>query len=215
MLTAHWPLFGLRVVTPRLELRYAGDSDLFALADAAAAGIHDPAEMPFLTPWSDVEPRARARSVLQWSWQQRAALRPNSWFLTLVTVVDGQVVGTQDLRAEQFPVLREVETGSWLGQAHQNRGIGTEMRSTVLHLAFAGLDAGCATTAAFADNARSIAISRRLGYADDGVRWVVRRGQPAQEIRFRLEREQWAQRRRDDIEIHGLTDDVKRMLGAS
>lgn len=210
----YWPLFGLRVVTPTLELRYADDHDLSALAEAAAAGIHDPSDMPFLTPWSDVGPAERARSVLQWSWRQRAEQTPECWHLTLVVVVEGRVVGTQDLRGEHFPALREVETGSWLGLAHQNRGIGTEMRSAVLHLAFAGLGAGCATTAAFADNARSLAVSRRLGYADDGTRWVVRRGRPAEEFRFRLTREQWEQRQRTDVHVHGLTDDVKRMLGA-
>jgi RimJ/RimL family protein N-acetyltransferase len=38
-----------------------------------------------------------------------------------------------------FAVLREVHTGSWLGQRYQGQGLGTEMRSAVLHLGFAGL----------------------------------------------------------------------------
>jgi hypothetical protein len=38
-----WPLFGLRLVTPRVVLRYADDSDVLALAELASLGVHDPA----------------------------------------------------------------------------------------------------------------------------------------------------------------------------
>jgi hypothetical protein len=39
----HWPLFGLVLRTPRLELRLPGLDRLAELADPAAAGVHDPA----------------------------------------------------------------------------------------------------------------------------------------------------------------------------
>jgi hypothetical protein len=47
----HWPLFGLRLLTPRLELRVPDHDDLGALADLAAAGIHDPQRQPFVAAW--------------------------------------------------------------------------------------------------------------------------------------------------------------------
>ena len=50
----YWPLFDLRVRTPRLELRYPSDDDLVALVDLARMGIHPPETMPFSTPWTDV-----------------------------------------------------------------------------------------------------------------------------------------------------------------
>jgi hypothetical protein len=42
-----WPLFGLKIISPRLELRLVRDEDLPGVIDAALAGIHDPAVMPF------------------------------------------------------------------------------------------------------------------------------------------------------------------------
>jgi hypothetical protein len=62
----HWPLFGLRLRTPRLELRLPSLADLDELAGLAAEGVHDPAVMPFGVPWTDVPPDQRARRVLQY-----------------------------------------------------------------------------------------------------------------------------------------------------
>ena len=69
----HWPLFGLRLRTPRLELRLPSLADLDELAGLAAAGVHDPAVQPFGVPWTDVPPDQRARGVLQYHWRQLAA----------------------------------------------------------------------------------------------------------------------------------------------
>jgi RimJ/RimL family protein N-acetyltransferase len=64
-----WPIQRLRLTTPRLELRVPSYDDLLALGDVAAAGIHDPATMPFDTPWTDVSPAERARATIQWHWR--------------------------------------------------------------------------------------------------------------------------------------------------
>ncbi|WP_405088044.1 hypothetical protein [Microbispora sp. NBC_01389] len=64
----HWPLFALKVTTPRLELRLPTLNDLDALADRAAEGVHDPAGMPFGVPWTDAPPDERARSTVQVHW---------------------------------------------------------------------------------------------------------------------------------------------------
>ncbi len=137
----YWPLFDLRVRTPRLELRYPGDDDLVALARVAAEGVHDPAFLPFSVGWSLLPSPERERGVLQWHWRQRAEWRPESWRFEPVIVVDGEVVGVQGLGAKDFARLGVGATGSWIGQRHQGRGIGTEMRAAILHLAFAGLGA--------------------------------------------------------------------------
>lgn len=49
-----WPLNDLVVSTPRLTLRYLNDELSEQIAELAAAGIHDPATMPFSEPWTDV-----------------------------------------------------------------------------------------------------------------------------------------------------------------
>jgi len=199
-----WPLTALRLRTPRLELRLPSDHDLADLARLAAAGVHDPQVQPFGVAWTDVPPADRARSVLQHHWHTLAAWTPEHWGLQLVVVHDGVVVGTQGMSAHDFGVLREVGTGSWLGQAYQRRGFGTEMRAAVLQLAFAGLGARSAISTAFIDNAASLAVSRKLGYADDGIERRVRRGQPATARRFRLDRRTWEATPRTPVNIEGL-----------
>jgi hypothetical protein len=42
MTMTHWPLTGLRLRTPRLELRLPALADLDELAGLAAEGLHDP-----------------------------------------------------------------------------------------------------------------------------------------------------------------------------
>jgi RimJ/RimL family protein N-acetyltransferase len=199
-----WPLFGLRIVTPRLELRYADDADVLALAELAVLGIHDPGTMPFSFPWTDAPALELRRNAVQFYWRQRAEWTPTHWHLPFTTVVDGEVVGTQSAIADDFTVLREVGTGSWLGRAHQGRGIGKEMRAAVLHFAFAGLGAEYALTGAWHDNAASLGVTRSLGYVEDGQRRAKRRDVPDWLVGFRLARSQWEERRRDDINIEGL-----------
>ena len=58
----------------------------------------------------------------------------------------------QDLIGINFAVLGTVSTFSWLQPSFRRRGLGTEMRAAILHLAFAGLGAGEASSEAFADN---------------------------------------------------------------
>ena len=199
-----WPLAGLRVRTEALELRVPADDDLDELAALAAAGVHAPEEMPFLMPWTDAPPPERARGTIQWNWRQRGEWTPQSWSLNLVVVRDGVVVGTQHVGAKDFRVLREVHTGSWLGRDHQGQGIGTQMRAAVLWLAFAGLGAEFACSGAFEDNLASIAVSRKLGYGDDGIDRYVRRGEPVVSRRFRLDRQAWLDSRPVPAVIEGL-----------
>jgi len=204
VISHHWPLFGLRLTTPRLELRLPRLDDLATLADLAAEGVHDPEVQPFLVPWTDTTPAERARSTVQYHWNTWAGWQPRNWSLGLVTVLDGDVVGTQELDAREFATLREVVTGSWLGTAHQGRGLGTEMRAAVLHLAFAGLGAEYAVSTAHDDNGASLRVSRRLGYAEDGFERHVVRGAPQVTRRLRLDRAAWAAHRRIPVEVHGL-----------
>jgi RimJ/RimL family protein N-acetyltransferase len=199
-----WPLAQLRLETPGLELRVPTESDLYALAGLAALGVHDPEVQPFAHPWTDVAPAERARGTLQYQWRQWAQWTPEKWALQLAVIRDGVVVGTQSMNAENFATLHEVSTGSWLGLEHQGRGTGTEMRAAVLHLAFEGLGADYARSAAFTDNPASLGVSRKLGYAEDGIERDVRRGQPAVTKRLRLDRATWQATARIPVTIHGL-----------
>ena len=213
MLTDVWPLFGLVLRTPRLELRIPSLEQLAALAELADEGVHDPAAMPFLVPWTDLPPGPRGRSTLQYQWRQWAELTPERWTLVLAVLAGGEPVGIQAIGGTEFAVTGEVHTGSWLGRRHQGRGIGTEMRAAVLHLAFAGLGAEWAVSSALDGNQASIGVSRKLGYADDGVAVRAVRGRRRIDRRFRMDREIWAARQTVPVEIEGLEPCLE-LLGA-
>ncbi|WP_315093077.1 GNAT family protein [uncultured Cellulomonas sp.] len=197
-----WPISGLRVRSGDLELRYMDDADVLALARLAADGVHAPDAMPFVVPWTRGTPTEVARSVLAYQWGARSSLSPQKWNLELAVVRAGEVLGSQAVMASDFPVLRTAETGSWLGLRHQGRGVGTRMRLMILHLLFEGLGGQHATTSAFADNAASTGVTRRIGYAENGVGVVVREGTPAQSLRYVLDRATW------DARPPGLRPDV-------
>ncbi|MEV4005116.1 GNAT family N-acetyltransferase [Actinomadura sp. NPDC049753] len=212
MLVDHFPALGLRLRTPRLELRLPSPEELAALADLAAEGVHDPETMPFMVPWTDRPPAEVARGVVQHHWRTLGEWTPEKWELDLTVFHKGEVVGQQTLWARDLVVLRQVETGSWLGRRHHGQGIGTEMRAAVLHLAFAGLDAEEAVSAAFEDSHASSAVSRKLGYQPNGVDRHVIRGAVTIERRYRLTRADWERHRTVPVTIEGLAP-CRTMLG--
>jgi RimJ/RimL family protein N-acetyltransferase len=185
----HWPLLDLRLTTPRLELRLPSLADLDELAARALEGIHDPATMPFAVPWTDAPPEELARGVIKHNLELLSAWRPDDWRANFMVVCDGRVVGCQGLNGANLAISREVSSGSWLGQAYQGKGIGTEMRAAVLQLAFEGLSADCAISSAFLDNPASLAVSRKLGYVPDGIEIRVLRGRRVVDQRLRLDRD--------------------------
>jgi len=204
MLSSHWPLADLRLQTPDLGLRWPRLDDLGALADLAAVGVHDPEVQPFMVPWTDASPEERARGTIQYHWSRWGTWKPSDWMFELVVLRDGAVVGTQGVGGHDFAVLREVHTGSWLGRRYQGQGNGTQMRAAVLHLAFDGLGARWAISAAFEDNPASLGVSRKLGYRDDGVDWYQVRGRPELSRRLRLDRAGWEAARTVPVQIDGL-----------
>ena len=213
MLSTNWPLFDLKITTPVLEIRVPRDEDLDKLLLVTDEGIHDRASMPFLNPWTDLDPNTRRQTSLQWWWGQRARWSVDNWSLTGAVFVNDELIGVQDLAAENFAVLRSVTTGSWLGQKFQGRGYGKEMRQAILHLAFEGLDAVEAHSGAFWDNAASLGTSRSLGYQDNGTHLTLRRGQPDRQQLLVLTRDQWLTRRRSDITISGLENALSMFVG--
>ena len=202
-----WPLFDLRVRTPRLELRYIDDELATELALLAVKGIHDPATMPFGIPWTDAPSPEFERNTVQYYWRCRADTTPTAWAINLATIVDGTVVGSTSLETENFPTLREFGTGSWLGREFQGKGIGKEMRVATLHLGFLGFAAQHATTAAWPDNEPSLGVTCSLGYASNGRRRAMRRDEPGLLHSFEMSRADFTARlRRDDITLHGVEE---------
>lgn len=202
----YWPLFDLRIKSQRVEIRLPDDDVLTELARLALRGVHDPALMPFLHPWTDAPSPEIERGMMQWGWRHRATWSPSDWSFGGAVFVDGDVVGVQSLMAADFAALRSVKTGSWLGVAHQGTGIGKEMRTAMLHFAFEALGALEAHSGGFIDNESSLGVSRALGYEEKGRRTVSRRGIPTEMIELRLDRSRWRETPHPDVEIHGLEE---------
>ena len=179
-----WPLFGLVLRSARLELRPPTDDDLPALLEVARAGIHDPATMPFAIAWTDVRGDAFDHGFLQYHWGTRASWTVDTWSLPFTVFLDGQPIGTQDVRATNLLTERAIDTGSWLGLPWQGRGYGTEMRAAVLAFAFDHLGVVIARSAALDGNGASRRVSMKLGYRPDGFDEIAPRGTPVRQERF-------------------------------
>jgi RimJ/RimL family protein N-acetyltransferase len=185
-------LFGLRLRTPRLELRLGSRDELVELHELARRGIHPPDEMPFENPWTDYssEENFVERSVEF----HEAALRdwrPDRWSFNLLVFLEGRPIGSQGMRAEDFSVRREVDTGSWLGQAFQRQGFGTEMRAAVLELIFRALGARAATSGSVFGNESSKRVSEKLGYTIVGTSTIAPRGEAVSKYDLRIARDEW------------------------
>ena len=231
-----WPLAALRVRSGDLELRYMDDADVHALARLAAEGIHAPEAMPFTVPWTRGTPDRGGpqHPGLPVGCSARRS-RPEKWNLELAVVRDGEVLGTQSLMAHDFPVTpdggdrlvaraaapgpgdrhQDAADGSWLGLRHHGQGVGTRMRLMILHLFFEGFDGLRATTSAFDDNGPSNGVTRRIGYAENGVEVLAREGKPAVSRRYVLDRAAWDARPaelRPEVSLVGV-DGAREQLG--
>lgn len=195
--------FGLSVVAGPLELRGITDEILVELCDLATRGIHSPDRMPFYFPWTRPEGPELLRNTAAYHWAERGKFGPDAWTLHLAAYHEGELVGTQSVTTRDFLLTRTGETGSWLGVAHQGRGIGTLMRQVICALAFDHLDFGEVTSAAFTDNPASLKVSERVGYRPSGDRRIVREGKLAIERGLVLRPDDLV-RAPYDLEVTGL-----------
>ena len=184
-----WPLFALRLTSGDLELRPLCEIDL----SAVAAVLPDDSEHDPRSPlWDHLDPAANRRRLLyQNYWRDVATWSPENWHLTLHVSDPGGFVGIQALEAENFAQLRTVDSFSWVVPSSRGRGVGRAMRTAVLSLAFDHLGAQFAVTSARENNVSSLAVSRRLGYVDNGVSRTLSPSGPATLHHLRLNRDQW------------------------
>ena len=139
-----WPPYGIRIRTPRLEMRVIQEHDLPEVIDLVKAGIHDPDVMPFLVPFTD-----RQSPELEWGtyrWHStNLASTADKWALAFGVWLDGSLVGEQGIHGEGFAKKRALWSGSWLARDRHGNGFGKEMRTAILYLAFDALAAQLAT----------------------------------------------------------------------
>lgn len=172
------PLTRVRLRTPRLELRLATRAEARRLFGVAEAGIHEPGAMPFEVPWTD--DLDEADFVAHVTGSSADSIRFTAFH-------DGAPIGVQGLDVHPDWVT----TGSWLGEAYQGRGLGTEMRAAVLTYAFDVRRATTARSGAIAGNPQSLGVSRKLGYEIIGSHVVSPRGAPLEHIDVELTRDRF------------------------
>lgn len=184
-----WPLFDLRLTTHDLMLRQLTEADLLALS----ALLPDDAEQdPAATTYDGFDATTnRGVVVHQGYWKASGTWRPESWCIHFAAFLEGELIGTQELEADDFLRLRTVDSASFLALHARGRGFGKQMRRAVLTLAFGPLEAEAAITSAWHDNGASLGVSRSLGYRDNGVN-LHRRGEDRDVMaHLRLTREEW------------------------
>lgn len=199
------PLYGLRLRTDRLELRWPDEEELVALGRLAETGVHEPDEMPFVVPWTDdigqpgfVEEFVDYHLGLRDSWQ------PQNWQLELGVWAADELIGVQAIVGREFTATGELATGSWLAQAFQGQGYGTEMRAAILELAFHGLGASTAVSKVLDGAQASLRVAQKLGYVQDGEEWIQVRGERRLDRHMRLTRDRWTDQERTSVRISGL-----------
>lgn len=159
-----WPLQGIRLRTPDLELHVMTEADLPTLWEL----LPDDLELnPHATTYAGVDDRANRRAILaQGYWRALGMWSPDDWALPFVVRSAGEVVGVQWLEGPDWRSDHIVDSSSWLVAEARGRGLGKQMRAAVLALAFGPLRAEAAISSAVLANRSSLGVSHALGYRD-------------------------------------------------
>lgn len=196
-----WPPYGLRVEAGDLTLTVLREADVPELVALVLDGIHDPGAMPFLFPWTAAPREEIPANYVRYVGRVLAGQSPEVLSLQLVVRRAGEVVGIQALEGEGAATTRTLETGSWLVRRVHGQGIGTRMRQAACALAFDHLGIERVTSSAYLDNPASLAVSRKVGYQDNGRAWIARQGAVAEQQTFVLTPQTF--RRGEEIRVEG------------
>ena len=101
-LSSIWPLFDLKLTTPRLELRPILDEDIAPAVEAARSGIHDAGRNPFSTPWTELPADELGPNMARWYWRCRAEFTPEACRLRWSGALPALRALVQDRRRQDF-----------------------------------------------------------------------------------------------------------------
>lgn len=197
-----YPPFGLTLFDGQLLLKVVEDSDLVHMCSVTVEDIFEP-NCPWEFPWL-----TNGSNTAQFHWGLRAGNNPAAWTLSFAAYLDGEYVGTIDMRATQFSSRRSIETGSYVLRKFQGQGIGKRMRAMVAAFAFDYLGARELRTGWHPRNAASAGVSHSLGYEVVGRTEFGEDDRP--EIHARLVPENFAGH---PIQVSGHTSQLREFLG--
>lgn len=200
-----WPVHGLRLRTPDLELRPATEADLPALCAILPPDLEAD---PSATRYAGLDDRSNHRVILVQSyWRAMGTWSPHDWVLPFAVRRDGELIGMQALEGPDWTVERTVDSWSWLADGARGLGLGKQMRTAVLELAFRHLEAVAAVSSAVVTNAGSLGVSRSLGYVDTHQSVLSHSNETLQHLR--LEGSAWsASRRGATVQVDGIAESL-------
>ncbi len=198
-----WPLFDLRIANGPVTLRAMTEADLDTLAESLPDDLE---QNPGATRYPGLPDSANRRIVAcQEYWSAWGTWSTDAWNLRFVTILDGEIIGSQSLEGTDFVRLRVVDTASYLAPEMRGHGYGKAMRRAVLALAFGEMGAEMAITSAWHDNHASLGVSRAMGYEPNGEARHAREDHVDRMVHLRLMRETWlASGQADGIAIEGF-----------
>ncbi|MFB2586259.1 GNAT family N-acetyltransferase [Herbiconiux liukaitaii] len=124
----------------------------------------DPSVTQFL-PWPERDRRASRRHLRDRTKHTR--LWQADDFLALAVVREGRVIGDVSLHLRSVDAdSRDVEIGWVMHPAHSGHGFATEAAAALLRFAFDTVGAQTVTAVTDARNTRSVALAKRLGFAE-------------------------------------------------
>lgn len=188
----YWPLFDLRITTSDLLLRPMAEADLLTLAQIQPLDVElDPAATRFAGVPECVD---RGIVTFQDYWKAYGTWKPASWKLLFTVSREDVLIGSQRLEGDDFTILKEVDSASFLIPEARGKGYGKQMRIAVLALAFDSLGAESAKTSAWHDNHASLGVSAALGYVPNGETRHARGEGVDRMVHLAMSREIWIER---------------------
>ncbi len=158
-----WPQPAYAITTSRLVIRCYERGDVDAVHDAVLANAE--ALRPWM-PWIDDEPLERAtRAEMVRRFRGRFDLGQD-FVYGVFDRASGRFVGGAGLHPRTSPGALEI--GYWIVQERWGEGLATEAAAALTRVGFDVMEADRIEIRVAPDNARSLAIPRKLGYREEG-----------------------------------------------
>lgn len=159
-----WPHPAYAISTERLLVRCYERTDVDAVHEAVLASSE--ALRPWM-PWIDDEPLDRVtRMELVRRFRGRFDLGQD-FVYGVFDAKSGRFVGGAGLHPRQSPGALEI--GYWIVKDRWGEGLATEVAGALTRVGFDAMDADRIEIRVAPDNARSLAVPRKLGYREEGL----------------------------------------------
>jgi RimJ/RimL family protein N-acetyltransferase len=198
MIEELWPISRLRICADEYELKLPNAEQLYVLIRDRSFEVS--AE-------HSLNERHQQFALLQGELRAVADWLPQRWRLSLAILFRGQPVGFQALiRSSPGGV---VTTDSWIVQHQRGMGHGKAARRAALIFARDYLGATSAIGSSWSSNVASNALNRSLGYVEKS------HVQGDTELHWHLDLLSWKHDSPSSFAVHGWSDEVRFLLGAS